>query len=163
MTDFLSSLSTFPSWPPPRIRWIKWHPPDAAYKLNRESSALENRGASIIRDSCAHYGLGRNLIAETKALLPGLELARSFPIPLSSIEVDSQNVIHFIKSDKCPGHSVYLLRASKGLIHRSSSLSQSLRQANRVADSLASKLISTKVKTFSYPQGSWCSIQSRCR
>ncbi|KAK2995436.1 hypothetical protein RJ640_029068 [Escallonia rubra] len=102
---------------PPRIRWIKWHPPDAGYKLNTDSSALENTGGSIIRDSCAHYGLGTNLIAETKALLTGLELARSFAIPLSSIEVDSQNVIHSLESDK---------------------LSQTLRQANRVADSLAS-------------------------
>lgn len=81
---------------------------------------------------------GKNMQAEARALITGLDLASQLGIPLSCMELDAQVLLHFIHTGSSPWNLVYLTRSCKSLLSPSCNLSRILREGNKVADSLAS-------------------------
>ena len=76
-------------------------------------------GGGVIRNyqgQAIFYFSGKNMQAEARALITGLDLASQLGIPLSCMELDAQVLLHFIHTGSSPWNLVSLTRSCKSLL-----------------------------------------------
>ncbi|MQL81479.1 hypothetical protein Taro_013945 [Colocasia esculenta] len=141
-----------------RMKLVRWIPPLVDFYLNVDGASKGNPGicggGGCIRDKhgkillafANFYGVGNNIIAETRALCDGLRLAHFLGVRLSAIYSDSSTLVHSIQKGKCSNwHIHHWWRPSRDLLQgKSTILSHVFRETNQVADRLANHAISSR-------------------
>lgn len=140
------------------IKWIC--PPWPSLKLNIDGASKlngESGGGGVIRDHLGnvllafnhYYGISNSIIAEARALLDGINYARTTGSTATNIECDSQTLVHIInKKATCPWSILSYVREIWRLLTPTDSIIHIYREGNTVADSLASLACRLKCNAF---------------
>ncbi|MQM13678.1 hypothetical protein Taro_046604 [Colocasia esculenta] len=140
-----------------RMKLVCWIPPLVDFCLNVDGASKGNPGfcggGGCIRDKrgtillafANFYGVGNNIIAETRALCDGLRLAHFLVVRLSAIYSDSSTLLYSIQQGKCSNwHIQRWWRPARDLLQGNATiLSHVFRETNQVADRLANHAISS--------------------
>ncbi|MQL78565.1 hypothetical protein Taro_010989 [Colocasia esculenta] len=140
-----------------RMKLVRWIPPLVDFCLNVDGASKGNPGfcggGGCIRDKrgtillafANFYGVGNNIIAETRALWDGLRLTYFLGVCLSEIYSDSSTLVHSIQKGKCSNwHIQRWWRPSRDLLQGNATiLSHVFRETNQVADWVANHSISS--------------------
>lgn len=140
-----------------QIITVRWTAPEKDFALNVDGASKGNPGMAggggcfrgpsgqLILGFAYFYGKGSNMVAEGRALLDGLRLAKSHNIKISAIFTDSQVLIGLLKNGKDPPWSLIpWWSALKQLILQiNCPIMHTYREGNQLADALANYAVQT--------------------
>ncbi|MQM01654.1 hypothetical protein Taro_034414 [Colocasia esculenta] len=141
-----------------RMKLVRWIPPLVDFCLNVDGASKGNPGlcggGGCIRDKhgtiplafANFYGVGSNIIAETRDLCDGLRMAHFLGVCLSAIYSDSSTLVQFMQQGKCSNwHIQCWWHPSRDLLQGNVTiLSHVFRETNQVADRLANHATSSR-------------------